>query len=67
MRTRTTLTSASSVDSFVSAQGDIADLTSLEDFDENLYPLYMMAAKLHEADPIPYRCSLGDLIIVRNS
>ena len=33
----------------------IANLKDLEDFDEKLYPLYMMASKLHESDGIPYR------------
>ncbi|KAF2359483.1 Mitoguardin, partial [Trinorchestia longiramus] len=52
---RRTLTSASSLESFVSAQGDIADLRDLEDFDESLYPLYMLAVKLNESDGIPFR------------
>uniref|UniRef100_A0A6A7G9H4 Mitoguardin-like n=1 Tax=Hirondellea gigas TaxID=1518452 RepID=A0A6A7G9H4_9CRUS len=50
-----TLTSASSLESFVSAQGDIADLKDLEDFDETLYPLYMLAVQLYEQDGIPFR------------
>ena len=53
---RRTLTSLSSVDSFVSCQGDIADLADLEEFEEGLsYPLYTAALKYHEENNILYR------------
>ncbi|XP_018009598.1 mitoguardin isoform X2 [Hyalella azteca] len=52
---RRTLTSASSMESFVSAQGDIADLRDLDDFDESQFPLYLVAVRLNESVGIPFR------------
>ncbi|KAA0198302.1 hypothetical protein HAZT_HAZT007395 [Hyalella azteca] len=51
---RRTLTSASSMESFVSAQGDIADLRDLDDFDESQFPLYLVAVRLNESVGIPF-------------
>ncbi|KAB7501720.1 Mitoguardin, partial [Armadillidium nasatum] len=52
---RRTLTSFSSLESFVSAQGDIADLRNLEEFEENPPTLYLSALKHHEEYGIPFR------------
>ncbi|XP_076030639.1 mitoguardin isoform X2 [Oratosquilla oratoria] len=52
---RRTLTSISSVESFVSAQGDIANLAEFEELNEADYPMYQAALRQYEDGGIPYR------------